>query len=53
MPVEYTTFGHVSEKTDSFAFGLVLIELVTDLNGFQARALFEADKTGERVIHHK
>jgi serine/threonine protein kinase len=28
MPPEYTMSGHVSEKTDSFAFGMVLLELL-------------------------
>jgi len=31
MPSEYTYFGHVSEKTDAFAFGVVLCELLTGL----------------------
>jgi serine/threonine protein kinase len=29
MPPEYANTGHVSEKTDSYAFGIVLLELVT------------------------
>ena len=29
MPLEYTQMGHVSEKTDTFAFGVVLCELLT------------------------
>ena len=29
MPHEYTESGHVSEKTDSYAFGVILLELVT------------------------
>ena len=29
MPFEYLGHGHVSEKTDSFAFGVVLLELLT------------------------
>jgi serine/threonine protein kinase len=29
MPLEYTQFGHVSEKTDTYAFGVVLCELLT------------------------
>ena len=28
MPDEYTRFGQVSEKTDAFAFGMVLAELL-------------------------
>jgi serine/threonine protein kinase len=30
-PNEYTHLGHVSEKTDTFAFGIVLCELLTGL----------------------
>jgi serine/threonine-protein kinase PBS1 len=29
MPIEYLQSGHVSEKTDTFAFGVVLCELLT------------------------
>ena len=29
MPLEYLTRGHVSEKTDTFAFGVVVLELLT------------------------
>jgi serine/threonine protein kinase len=29
QPPEYVTMGHVSEKTDAFAFGVVLLELLT------------------------
>jgi hypothetical protein len=29
MPYEYLQSGHVSEKTDTFAFGVVLLELLT------------------------
>ena len=29
QPPEYVQLGHVSEKTDSFAFGVVLLELLT------------------------
>jgi serine/threonine protein kinase len=28
MPPEYTMSGHVSERTDAFAFGMVLLELL-------------------------
>ena len=41
MPYEYTGFGHVSEKTDAFSFGIVLIELVTNLHPLKARKLVE------------
>lgn len=33
--------GHVSVLTDSFAFGIMLIELLTDLHPFSARALVD------------
>jgi len=29
QPYEYTNRGHISEKTDTFAFGVVLYELLT------------------------
>ena len=29
MPAEYVLEGHVGEKTDTFAFGVVLLELLT------------------------
>ena len=29
QPPEYTGFGHVSEKTDTYAFGVVALELLT------------------------
>ena len=31
MPPEYTQEGHVSEKTDTYAFGVVLLEILTGL----------------------
>jgi serine/threonine protein kinase len=41
MPVEYFMQGRVSDKTDAFAFGIVLIELITTLPVMQARAIIE------------
>lgn len=35
------SFGHVSEKTDAFSFGITLIELVTNSNAIEARRLME------------
>ena len=32
QPVEYMQMGQVSEKTDTFAFGVVLCELLTGLS---------------------
>lgn len=43
MPTEYFTKGHVSEKTDSFAFGIVLIELLTCAHPQVARDLADED----------
>jgi hypothetical protein len=40
MPGEYT-IGRVGPKTDSFAFGIVLIELLLSINGARARSLLE------------
>jgi hypothetical protein len=31
MPHEYLESGHFSEKTDSYAFGIMLLELITAL----------------------
>jgi serine/threonine protein kinase len=41
MPPEYTQRGHVSEKTDAFAFGLMTIELLTGLHPTYARELID------------
>ena len=40
MPSEYL-FGRVSTKTDTFSYGIVLVELLTSLNGRGARTLLE------------
>jgi serine/threonine protein kinase len=39
MPTEYIQSGHVSEKTDAFAFGIIVVELLTNLSCVQARTL--------------
>jgi hypothetical protein len=44
MPAEYLVRGHVSEKTDAFAFGIVVGELVTGLDGRETRELLEGAK---------
>ena len=40
-PSEYTQRGHVSERTDSFALGIVLMEMLADLHPTQARELVD------------
>jgi serine/threonine protein kinase len=43
MPPEYEKSGHVSEKTDSFAFGVVLVELLTGKVALEAAALYHEE----------
>ena len=45
MPYEYLSMGRVSEKTDSFAAGIVLIELLVGSNGRIARGILENSAT--------
>ena len=49
MSYEYVSFGHVSEKVDSFAAGIVLIELLTNLTCRGARELLEMSPTASLV----
>jgi hypothetical protein len=39
MPPEYGKQGHVSEKTDAYAFAILLLELLTGQVGLAAAAL--------------
>jgi hypothetical protein len=39
MPQEYEKGGHVSEKTDAYAFAIVLVELITGRVGMAAAVL--------------
>ena len=41
MPTEYTLHGRVSEKTDAFSYGILLIELLTNLHPTKARTLLD------------
>jgi hypothetical protein len=41
MPVEYIQLGHFSEKTDAFAFGIIVIEMLVRVNCVQARAFVD------------
>jgi hypothetical protein len=49
MPPEYVTMGHVSEKTDSYAFGVVLLELVT---GKPPRAVVDLHARENHIFEH-
>lgn len=37
MPVEYMTCGHVSAKTDAFAFAILLVEMIIGVSPQAAR----------------
>lgn len=41
MPNEYALYGHVTIKTDAFAFGILLLILLSNLSGSGARKLVE------------
>jgi hypothetical protein len=38
LSAEYTILGHVSVRTDAFAFGVLLIELLVDLSPLEVRS---------------
>lgn len=40
-PVEYIMQGHVSDRTDTFSFGILVIELMTFTTPLQARMVIE------------
>jgi serine/threonine protein kinase len=42
MPTEYANLGHISAKTDAFAFGILVIELLTNLHPRSARELADS-----------
>ena len=44
---EYSGRGHVSERTDSFAFGVMAIELMTGLHPILARELIDDHEFAE------
>lgn len=50
MPHEYQRYGHVSLKTDSFAFAITLIEMVTGLTAFKSREMCESDEIGTNTL---
>eukprot|EP00930_Biecheleria_cincta_P099807 TRINITY_DN91420_c0_g1_i1.p1 TRINITY_DN91420_c0_g1~~TRINITY_DN91420_c0_g1_i1.p1 ORF type:complete len:515 (+),score=77.14 TRINITY_DN91420_c0_g1_i1:57-1601(+) len=39
LPVEYTSLGHIDEKTDAFAFGIILVEMLANFDSLLARSL--------------
>jgi hypothetical protein len=39
---EYAMGGHISTKLDAFAFGICLVEMLTDLKPSRARELVDA-----------
>ena len=43
MPNEYALYAQVSEKTDSFAYGIVLLELLSNKNGRDSRSMLELE----------
>ena len=43
MPTEYTLHGRVSEKTDTFSYGVILLELLTNEKPYDARWAFVED----------
>jgi serine/threonine protein kinase len=43
MAPEYIAYGHVSVKTDAFAFGVVLMELMTNLSGHKSREVMDLE----------
>jgi hypothetical protein len=42
MPAEYENFGELSEKTDAFAYGIVLLELITGFDAREVRAMVDS-----------
>jgi serine/threonine protein kinase len=43
MAPEYIAYGHVSVKTDTFAFGVVLMELMTNMSGHKSRSVMDLE----------
>ena len=39
QPEEYIKFGHVSEKTDGYAFGIMVVEMLANIDCLEASAL--------------
>jgi hypothetical protein len=41
QPAEYIKFGHVSEKTEGYAFGIMVVEMLANIDCRQASALVD------------
>ena len=41
QPAEYIKFGHVSEKTDGYAFGIMVVEMLANTDCLEASALVD------------
>ena len=39
QPAEYIKFGHVSEKTDGYAFGIMVVEMLANIDCLEASIL--------------
>ena len=51
MPPEYTSFGIVSEKTDAYSYGMVLLEILTGATPRQVCQLYHADEGFFKKMH--
>ena len=41
QPAEYIKFGHISEKTDGYAFGIMVVEMLASIDCLKASALVD------------
>ena len=41
QPEEYIKFGHVSEKTDGYAFGIMVVEMLANIDCLEASTLLD------------
>jgi hypothetical protein len=49
---EYILGGHISRKLDAFAFGICLVEILTELKPGRARELVD-EHTGEELVSRR